>query len=148
MIPAFQIGPNAFAAGARERLAKYTARQGRPRESEIVALTPDASVREYFRVPWKRGKAVAAVYPEPFDPEIHPYLDVTRLFLECGLPVPEVYDVDGGNGIIVQEDLGDLQLGKLFETLDAEEREQYLNQAVNLIARIQAATKTAFLPNQ
>jgi aminoglycoside/choline kinase family phosphotransferase len=144
MIPAFQIGPNAFAAGARERLANYLARHGAPRESGIVALTPDASVREYFRVPRKRGTAVAAVYPEPFDPEIHPYLDVTRLFLQCGLPVPEVYDVDGGNGIIVQEDLGDLQLGKLFETLDAEEREQYLEQAINLIARIQAATETAF----
>ncbi len=80
-----------------------------------MPLTPDASTRNYFRIPWKKGKAVAAVYPEPFDPEFHPYLDVTRLFLENDIPVPEIYAVDGQSGIIVQEDLGDRQLFRVYE---------------------------------
>ena len=98
-----------FELSASERLLQFLESQG-IKGKLIVPLTPDASTRNYFRIPWKKGKAVAAVYPEPFDPEFHPYLDVTRLFLENGLPVPEIYAVDGQSGIIVQEDLGDRQL--------------------------------------
>jgi N-acetylmuramate 1-kinase len=144
MSPAIQTSPNAFTTSAHDRLASYLAKRQSARKSEIVALTPDASTREYFRIPWERGTAVAAVYPEPFDPEIHPYLDVTNIFLECGLPVPKVYDADGEVGIIVQEDLGDNQLCQVFETASEEECETLLEQAVEIIARIQAATPRAF----
>jgi len=136
------ITTNAFETSARERLSAYLARAGAKPE-RIVALTPDASTREYFRVPWKRSTAVAAVYPEPFDPDIHPYLDVTRLFLEAGLPVPSILDVDPLNGIIVQEDLGDQQLRRVFEAATEDEREEYVEQAITLIADIQAATAAA-----
>lgn len=110
----------------------------------IVPLTPDASTRNYFRVPWKKGKAVAAVYPEAFDPAFHPYLDVTRLFLESGLPVPEIYAVDGQHGVIVQEDLGDRQLFRVYEAAPEDECDDYKERAVNLIAQIQKATDTAY----
>jgi N-acetylmuramate 1-kinase len=144
MSSAIQTSPNAFTTSARDRIASYVAKHGRARDAEIVALTPDASTREYFRIPWKKGSAVAAVYPEPFDAAAHPYLDVTSLFLEAGLPVPHVYDVAGEEGIIVQEDLGDNQLRQVFETVSEEERETLLDQAIEIIARIQAATPRAF----
>jgi len=137
-----QITPNAFSAPAHERLAEYVTRKGGDSE-RILALTPDASTREYFRIPWKNTQAVAAVYPEPFDPEIHPFMDVTRLFAEAKLPVPEILDVDPLNGIIVQEDFGDRQLRRVFEAASEDERESYLEQAVSLIADIQAATALA-----
>jgi hypothetical protein len=86
---------------------------------------------------------VAAVYPEPFDPEIHPFMDVTRLFAEARLPVPEILDVDPLNGIIVQEDFGDRQLRRVFDAASEDERESYLEQAVSLIADVQAATPLA-----
>jgi aminoglycoside/choline kinase family phosphotransferase len=124
-------------------LSDYLARRYGASEPVIIPLTPDASTREYFRIPWDRKTAVAAVYPEPFDPEFHPYLDVTRLFRECSLPVPEVYAVEGRSGIIVQEDLGDDQLCRVFETVTEDEREAYLDQAIGLIARIQGATEVA-----
>ncbi len=136
--------PTAFTASARERLVSYLAERQSARKPEIVALTPDASTREYFRIPWERGTAIAAVYPEAFDPEVHPYLDVTRLFLDCGLPVPEVYEADGANGIIVQEDLGDNQLVQVFETASDEDCEGLLERAIEIIACIQAATARAF----
>ena len=141
---AIQTGVNAFNISARDRLASYVTKRKAGRKSDITALTPDASTREYFRIPWDKGSAVAAVYPEPFDPAVHPYLDVTRLFLECSLPVPDVYDADGETGIIVQEDLGDRQLYQVFETVSDEERESLLEQAIEIIARIQAATSKAF----
>ncbi|MDT5159618.1 MAG: N-acetylmuramate 1-kinase [Acidobacteriota bacterium] len=137
-----QITPNAFRTSARERLAEYVVHLGGNAEN-ILALTPDASTREYFRIHWKRVKAVAAVYPEPFDPDIHPFLDVTRLFAEAKLPVPKILDVDALNGIIVQEDFGDRQLRRLLESASEEEREDYLEQAIGLIADIQAATPLA-----
>lgn len=143
MNPTLQISSKAFASSARDRLAAYLARQKGSRHTEVVALTPDASTREYFRIPWKRGSAIAAVYPDPFDPAVHPYLDITRLFLESGLPVPEVYDVDGATGIIVQEDLGDRQLFQVLEVAADEEREALVEAAIEIIAQIQAATPNA-----
>jgi N-acetylmuramate 1-kinase len=144
MNPAQQLNSKTFASSAGDRLASYLAGQRKARAGKIVVLTPDASTRKYFRIPWKKGTAVAAVYPEPFDPEIHPYLDVTRLFLESHLPVPEVYAVEGGSGIIIQEDLGDRQLCQHVESISDEEREVCVEQAIKVIARIQAATDTAF----
>jgi aminoglycoside/choline kinase family phosphotransferase len=126
MSSAIQMSPKAFTTSARDRLESYLAERKTGREAEIVALTPDASTREYFRIPWDRGTAVAAVYPEPFDPDVHPFLDITNLFIECRLPVPKVYDADGAVGIIVQEDLGDRQLYQVFETDSAEESETLL----------------------
>src|ERR1041385_6928254 len=90
-----------FAETPQKRLEEYLARHGQSHRA-VEPLTPDASTRVYFRVPWKSGTAVAAVYPEAFDETVQPYLDVTRLFLECKLPVPEIYDVDGGVRVIVQ----------------------------------------------
>ncbi|HEX8457190.1 MAG TPA: phosphotransferase [Pyrinomonadaceae bacterium] len=141
------ITANAFHTTAHERLSVYLVRANLD-AGGILALTPDASTREYFRIPWKgHATAVAAVYPEPFDPEIHPFLDVTRLFVAAHLPVPEILDVDAANGIIVQEDLGDAQLRRVFEKASEEEREIYLERAIGLIADIQAATPLAYERN-
>jgi len=135
-----------FAESPQNRLGEYLARHGSA-DRPVEALTPDASTRVYFRVPWKRGTAVAAVYPEAFDETVQPYLDVTRLFLECNLPVPEIYDVDGSIGVIIQEDLGDNQLCKVFQEVSEDEREALVEQAIEIIARIQAATTKAFERN-
>ena len=144
MSSVIQSGPTAFAGTARERIEKYLEARQTATGDSITALTPDASTREYFRIPWLKGTAVAAVYPEPFDAAVHPYLDVTRLFTECSLPVPEVLDVDGDAGIIVQEDLGSRQLCQVFEEVSEDERESLLEQAIEIIARIQAATPKAY----
>src|ERR1044071_9314752 len=138
---------NTFEASARERLLRFLAAHGKVNETDVHALTPDASTREYFRFPWKRKTGIAAVYPEPFDPNFHPYLDITRLFLESELPVPEILEVDASVGIIVQEDLGDRQLRLVYESASEEECEAYKDQAISLIAQIQAATGRAYERN-
>jgi N-acetylmuramate 1-kinase len=138
-----QATSTGFSESAQERLEKYLAKFEET-SWPVVPLTPDASTRVYFRVPWKRGTAVAAVYPEAFDEMVQPYLDVSRLFLDCALPVPEVYAVDGTSGIILQEDLGDNQLCQVFETASDDEREALLEKAIEIISRIQGATARAF----
>ena len=134
---------NVFESSASDRLARFIEEQGNA-STEVIPLTPDASTRNYFRIRWEKRTAVAAVYPEPFDPEFHPYLDVTRLFLDCDIPVPEIYAVDGNAGIIVQEDLGDRQLFHIYDD-DAEELcDEYKEKAIALIAKIQKATDRAY----
>lgn len=142
MSSAKQLPANAFELATADRLLKFLESKG-IEDPQITALTPDASTRNYFRIPWEKGKAVAAVYPDPFDPDLHPYLDVTRLFLENDIAVPEIYAVDGAIGIIVQEDLGDRQLCRVYETASEAETEDYKERAINVIARIQKATERA-----
>ena len=134
---------NVFESSASDRLARFITQQG-VTSKEVIPLTPDASTRQYYRIGWKKRTAVAAVYPEPFDPEFHPYLDVTRLFLDSEIPVPEIYAVDGNAGIIVQEDLGDRQLFHSYEEESDEQCDEYKEQAIALIAKIQNATERAY----
>ncbi|HEX7296511.1 MAG TPA: phosphotransferase [Pyrinomonadaceae bacterium] len=142
MSSAKQVISKAFESSALERLTRVLS-QNEIKNREVIALTPDASTRKYFRVAWKKGTAVAAVYPEPFDPRFHPYLDVTNLFLKCDIPVPAIYEVDGPTGVIIQEDLGAQQLFQFFETEPEERCDEYKERAISLIARIQKATETA-----
>lgn len=148
MTSAKQVTNSAFELSPADRLLNFLNDQKINAQgisdTDVVALTPDASTRNYFRIPWKKSNAIAAVYPESFDPDFHPYLDVTHLFLESGIPVPEIYAVAGGSGIIVQEDLGDQQLCRAYEIASPEECEDYKERAINIIARIQKATEKAY----
>jgi hypothetical protein len=116
----------------------------RNRASNIVSLTADASTREYFRIDWDGGTAIACVYPDAFDPASQSYLDVTRLFVAAGLPVAQILDVDGDLGVIVQEDLGDRVLRDMMLAAEETPRFRLLDEAISLIARVQTATDTAF----
>lgn len=126
----------------KDRLQQFLRSRGR--SPEYISLTADASTREYFRIDWEGGNAIACVYPEPFYPADQNYLDVTRLFLDAHLPVAEIYDLDGALGVIVLEDLGDRILRDVLnEETDAEDS-RLLREAVSLIARIQTATNRAY----
>lgn len=127
---------------ARQNLEQFLRARNEP--LQIEPLTPDASTREYFRIAWKGATAVACVYPEPFLPKEQTYLDVTNLFLKGGLPVAEIYDFSGELGVIIQEDFGDTILRDVLTDSDSERRNDLLNAAIKLIARIQSATEKAF----
>ena len=134
---------NVFESSASDRLERFITQQGIANK-QLIPLTPDASTRKYYRIGWKKGNAIAAVYPEPFDPAFHPYLDVTRLFLDCEIPVPSIYAVDGNEGLIIQEDLGDRQLFQVYEEEPEEQCDEYKEEAIKLIAKIQSATQRAY----
>jgi len=110
----------------------------------IEQLTPDASTREYFRVGWKGDTAIACVYPEPFVAAEQTYLDVTNLFATAGLPVARIFEFDEALGVIIQEDLGNTIVRDLLVEADENTREFLVDEAVTLIAQIQAATPLAF----
>ena len=143
MNQASQIINQGFESSALERITAFLSKQGQA-NPHVSALTPDASTREYFRIDWQKKDAIACVYPEPIDASNHSYLDVTRLFHEANLPVPEIYEVDEEHGIIIQEDLGDRSLKDFFDSATDDERDEYQTRAITLIAKIQAATSKAY----
>ena len=128
-----------------QRLEAFLDSRSQPRD--LQSLTADASTREYFRISWNGSSAIACVYPEPFDPTSQPYLDVTRLFHAGGLPVADVYDYDGDQGVIVQEDLGDTILREVLLETDETDAKRKLDEAISLIARIQTVTQKAYDTN-
>jgi aminoglycoside/choline kinase family phosphotransferase len=138
-----EFQPQIFTEPAIQRLDKFLPARFGETAGKIVPLTPDASTREYFRVEWGKKTAIACVYPETFAPDRFPYLDVTNLFAVSGLPVAEIYAIDGENGIVVHEDYGDRVLRPVLLGASEDEREVLINQAIKLIAQIQAATEKA-----
>ena len=131
-----------FTASAIERLQEFLEKSNRTSRTEI--LTPDASTREYFRISWNNSNAIACVYPEAFLAREQTYIDVTNLFLVGGLPVAKIFDFSENLGVIVQEDFGDTILRARLLKSDSDTRETYLDEAISLIVRIQAATPKAF----
>lgn len=128
----------------RSYAAKYLGTE--PDVIQVEALTPDASTRKYYRIAAHDKAAetfIVSLYPAPFNPQSSSYLDVTRLFTTAGLPVPRVLDVAGTEGIILQEDLGDVSLAKWMSTADDTSADGMLKEALTLIARIQAASDLA-----
>lgn len=111
--------------------------------SDIFQLTADASTREYFRVGKNGETAVACVYPEAFAAAEQNYLDVTELFLTAGLPVAKILDIDESLGVILIEDLGDRILREELVDSDEQKRNELLDKAIALIARIQGASQLA-----
>ena len=137
---------------SEKRVRRYAARylSVPPRTVRVEPLTPDASTRKYYRVSADRDPnhtLIISLYPAPFDPQDNNFLDVTRLFQKGGLPVPQVIDVGGTEGIILQEDLGDQSLSKWIEGAIALRNEvaidAMLARAIDLIVKIQQASQLA-----
>lgn len=139
MSSAYLINAMTFEQSATERLKTFLSVPSCP--PEITQLTPDASTREFFRVVWNGQTAIACVYPEPIDDSL-PQIDVTRLFLECGLPVARIFETAPDAGIIIHEDFGDVILRDLIS--EETQSEHHIDSAIALIARIQACTKNAY----
>jgi N-acetylmuramate 1-kinase len=126
------------------RLEKFLAEHNQP--PVISQLTPDASTREYFRVQWFDTPAIACVYPfnDLTKGQFEACLDVTNVFLAENLPVARIFAADDEKKIIIHEDFGDTILRDVLLQSEETERERLLNEAITLIARIQAATNKAF----
>ncbi len=142
-VNSFEMTPTTFTESARARLETFLNKRFAAQRATIQPLTPDASTREYFRVGWNETTAIACVYQESFEPHQQTYLDATNLLIAADLPVARVFDFDGDLGVIVHEDFGDRILRQVLENAADEERENLLCAAVQLIARIQAATQRA-----
>lgn len=136
-------------------------------EIVIERVTGDASTREYFRARAKGASVIISVYGLPFDqgeralarlarleadnpsarltftndPCAH--TEVTRLFLEAGLPVPQIVAVSGADGAMLIDDVGDTRLQDWLRECSEGEAVNAYRHAVELIVQIQEATELA-----
>lgn len=136
--------PCKFAETAEERVKSFLAATPKTDAGLCQPLTPDASTREYFRVKWGAGTAMVAAYAEAFKAQELPFLDVTALLKETGLPVPEIYHVEESLGLVIQEDFGDRQLSTYLRVCSADDADRLRDEAIDLIAKFQQTTELAF----
>lgn len=136
--------PQIFTTSAFERLQTFLNKKNY--SNKIERLTPDASTRNFFRIILSDKTAIACVYAEMFN-ETLPQIVVTKLFLSCGLPVAEIFEIDYERGIIIHEDFGDKILRDYLENSEEQAKNDLLNQAITLIAKIQNSTDEAFKQN-
>ncbi|MFK8137514.1 MAG: aminoglycoside phosphotransferase family protein [Bdellovibrionales bacterium] len=81
---------------------------------KLYPLAGDASMRRYYRVV-QQDKSYVLMQWEAFnDIESYPFINVTRHFANNNVNVPEILDVDAGQGLLLLEDLGDLTLERKF----------------------------------
>jgi aminoglycoside/choline kinase family phosphotransferase len=85
----------------------FESRFGEPVES-VVLLKGDASDRKIFRLTAASRTAIGVVNPDAL--ENRAFLEFSRHFRTCGLPVPEIYSVDLDRRMYLEEDLGDTTL--------------------------------------
>lgn len=94
----------------RSPVAAYLERRGLT-AARVVALTPDASDRRYFRVfPAAGDTFVVALHTGPFAPGSLTFTNVADLFAAMPLPVPRIRDEAADLGILAIDDLGDITL--------------------------------------
>lgn len=138
-----------------------------PDRLSIERVTGDASTRVYFRARAGKASVIIVVYRSPFDQSERSsdrlarleadnpsarltfandpcaHIEVTTLFLNARLPVPQVVFVSGADGAMLIEDLGDTRLQDWLRDRSEGEAIDAYRQAVELIVRIQEATEPA-----
>jgi N-acetylmuramate 1-kinase len=126
-----------------ERVRRYLSSGplGLPAPCRVSRLAGDASNRLYYRVQWSEGEGEARILtllPAPFEPAELPFLEVAELFRAIPLRVPEIHDVAGELGILLQEDLGDrlLQDEVSAECPPTSKRALYRD-AIEILVRLQ-----------
>ncbi|MFI5461292.1 MAG: phosphotransferase [Isosphaerales bacterium] len=98
----------------------------------VAPLKGDASDRELFRLSGASRTAVGVVNPDVR--ENRAFLDFSRHFRTCGLPVPEIYAVDLDRGMYLEEDLGDTTL---FQFLTANrDKDGLSNETLDLYGKV------------
>ena len=88
----------------------------------LAAFRADGSDRKLFRLVSPTRTAIGVVNPD--QQENRAFLEFSRHFKQCGLPVPEIYADDPDAGMYLEEDLGDTTF---FQFLTANRTEDGLS---------------------
>jgi aminoglycoside/choline kinase family phosphotransferase len=108
------------------------------KDSVVYKLAGDASVRQYFRLLPQSGQVSLLVCVDPAN-SVPSFIEIHRLFKDNGIGIPAVYAFDLGAGLILLEDLGDLNLETYVKNCKSGETviEQY-KKVIGLVLDIQS----------
>jgi len=105
---------------------------------ELTLLPASASSRRYFRVTSQSQESFIATYHEDVRENIA-FVEFTKAFHRCGLPVPWIFHFSPDKKIYFQTDLGDITLFNLISTssLSQEELLNLLKKALDDLFKFQ-----------
>lgn len=107
-------------------------------EARVVALTGDASDRQYFRVlPRHADSFVLAVYSTPFRFDSLPFVNAATLFAAMPVPVPKILGHAEDVGVLALEDLGDVTLQAHLGSASPSRHGALYREAVSFVDTIQ-----------
>ena len=104
-----------------------------------VRLRGDASMRSFYRVTLRAGSAVLMTRDEPLPEEDRIFVEVRDHLAACGAAVPEIYEWDRENGIVLMEDFGDLTFEERLSGAGGDERRRLYRLAIDELLAIQVS---------
>lgn len=109
----------------------------------LNVASADASFRRYFRVHLADSNLIAMDAP-PQQESCEAFVEVAKLFLDCGLHVPKIVAQNLEQGFLLLSDLGDeTYLSKLTN----DSAQALYSDASNALIKLQLASKPNVLPN-
>jgi N-acetylmuramate 1-kinase len=108
----------------------------------MTTASADASFRRYFRV-HSSGDTYIAMDAPPLQESCESFVFVAKLFLDCGLNVPEIIKQDLSQGFLLLGDLGDKTY---LSVLSKENAQQLYGDATQALITLQKASQPDLLP--
>jgi aminoglycoside/choline kinase family phosphotransferase len=148
-VPAEELALTRLAGDASSR-AYFRARPGpgtgwshNPHDpSVIIALYPAAfDPSESAAARLARSEAADPALRLTFANDPCAHLEITRLFLDAGLPVPGVIDIEGNDRVMLIQEVGDCKLQDWLGQSTLEQKGKAYGNAIELIVRIQELTE-------
>jgi N-acetylmuramate 1-kinase len=109
----------------------------------LSTASADASFRRYFRV-HLGDKSLIAMDAPPQQENCQLFVDIAKLFLNCGLHVPEIIAQDLEQGFLLLSDLGDETYSS---KLTIDNAQSLYGDASHALIKLQLASKPNVLPN-
>ncbi len=115
---------------------------------EIAMLDGDASVREYLRV-FSGDKSYILCIDQDLKQtpqEDYLFYIVYTIFKSRGIPVPDVYSLDSGEGLVLLQDVGDDLLEIVYRRLSSDRIEGIYRELIEIMVRIQTIEGSSLSP--
>ncbi|MCL1911295.1 MAG: phosphotransferase [Leptospirales bacterium] len=103
----------------------------------VHKLAGDASVRQYFRLLPRSGEGSLIICVDPAN-SVQSFIEIHRLFKDNGIEVPDVFVSDPEIGLLLLEDLGDINLETLVKDCLSDETVAEYKKVIKLVLDIQS----------
>lgn len=122
-----------------------------PADAMLEKLRGDASTRSYYRVTSGQAEPRSLVVmrlpaggtPAELGAKELPFVDVQRLYLKAGIPVPAIYLDASERGLLLLEDLGDETFEARLARGDEIQKSALYGQAIDLLVSLHERTAQA-----
>lgn len=118
------------------------------KDFDISKLTGDASTRQYFRIQTRQKSYLLCKDNMLKGSSLsdYPFYIIYNLFKKEQVPVPEIYQTDSQNGLILIEDFGDNLIEQHVKELSVEQVYDLYKNIIDELLKIQSITEQNITP--